>query len=91
MKKNRKMSVFRNQALIMAVCILLCGSVACGSSSDRPADVEKETGEEAKQKPASFEIADLAGTPSDYSSRENWMRIPEITHEVDTIYLYPTC
>ncbi|WP_302620674.1 hypothetical protein, partial [uncultured Muribaculum sp.] len=77
-----KISVFRNQIFVLAACILLCSAVACGSSGDRPADVEKETGEEAKQKPASFEITDLTGTPSDYSSKENWMRIPEITHEV---------
>lgn len=37
------------------------------------------------------EIADLEGTPSDYADKENWMQIPKITHEVDTIYLYPTC
>lgn len=36
-------------------------------------------------------IADLAGTPSDYSNTDNWMTIPEITHAVDTFYLYPTC
>ncbi len=36
-------------------------------------------------------IAELVGTPSDYSKKENWMRIPEITHEVDTFYIYPTC
>lgn len=91
MKKNMKISVLRNQIFVLVACLLLCGAIACGSSGDRPAEVAKETGEEAKQKPASFEITDLAGTPSDYSSRENWMRIPEITHEVDTIYLYPTC
>ena len=71
MKKNMKISVLRNQIFVLASCLLLCGAVACGSSGDQPADVEKETGEEAKQKPASFEITNLAGTPSDYSSREN--------------------
>ena len=89
MKKNMKISVFRNQIFVLAACILLCGPVAC-SRGNRPADVEKETKEEATQKQASFEITDLAGTPSDYSSRENWMSIPDITHAVDTIYLYPT-
>ncbi len=38
-----------------------------------------------------FTIADLAGRPSDYAKEENWLKIPEITHEVDTFYLYPTC
>lgn len=36
-------------------------------------------------------IAKLEGTPSDYAKQENWMKIPEITHEVDTFYIYPTC
>lgn len=27
---------------------------------------------------------------SDYSKKENWMNIPEITKEVDTFYIYPT-
>ena len=31
---------------------------------------------------------DLAST--DYSNAENWYRIPEITKDVDTIYIYPT-
>ena len=63
MKKSMKISIFRNQIVVLAACFLLCGAVACGSSGNRPADAEKETGEEAKQKPASFEITDLVGTP----------------------------
>ena len=43
MKKNMKISVFRNQIFVLAACLLLCGSVACGSSGDQPANVEKET------------------------------------------------
>ena len=37
-----------------------------------------------------FEIRPLVGEPSDYSDANNWLAIPEITHDVDTIYLYPT-
>ncbi len=37
-----------------------------------------------------FQMAKFKGTPSDYAKSENWMNIPEITHEVDTFYLYPT-
>ena len=33
---------------------------------------------------------ELKGVFSDYSIKENWMNIPEITKEADTIYLYPT-
>ena len=36
------------------------------------------------------ELRPLVGEPSDYSDRNNWLAIPEITHDVDTIYLYPT-
>lgn len=90
MRKNLKISVFRKQLFVLAACILLYGAVSCSSKENQPADVGEKTGEETTQNPASFEITELAGTPSDYSTKENWMRIPEITHEVDTIYLYPT-
>ena len=29
-------------------------------------------------------------TPTDYSNAENWYMIPEITKDVDTIFIYPT-
>lgn len=32
----------------------------------------------------------LIGTPSDYSDKNNWINLPEITKPVDTFYLYPT-
>lgn len=57
-----------------------------GGQEDR--DVSQNA---AKQDTDSFVIADLAGSPSDYAQEENWLKIPEITHEVDTFYLYPTC
>ena len=50
MKKNMKISVFRNQIFVLAACILLCGAAAC-SRGDRPADVEKETAEETAEEP----------------------------------------
>ena len=28
--------------------------------------------------------------PADYSDKNNWMKLPEITKNVDTIYIYPT-
>ena len=28
--------------------------------------------------------------PTDYSNPENWYRVPEITRDVDTIFIYPT-
>ncbi len=34
---------------------------------------------------------ELKGTPADYSDRINWLALPEITKEVDTVYFYPTC
>jgi len=45
------------------------------------------TGQRTKQV---FQMEEFIGTPSDYSKNENWMKIPEITHDVDTFYLYPT-
>ena len=57
-----------------------------GGQEDR--DVSQNA---TKQDTDSFVIADLAGLPSDYAQEENWLKIPEITHEVDTFYLYLTC
>ena len=37
-----------------------------------------------------FAIAPLEGEPSDYSDKNNWINIPEITKDADTIYFYPT-
>ncbi len=33
----------------------------------------------------------LKGVASDYSDRNNWLSFPEITKDVDTFYIYPTC
>ncbi len=91
----------RKWLLSLAFCIALCGMAGCGKTSDSPKDTGqqgKDTVQESEKPQASeseteeeFEISELKGVPSDYSKEENWMRLPEITHEVDTIYLYPTC
>lgn len=36
-------------------------------------------------------IRELTGKGADYSDAGNWLNLPEITCEADTIYLYPTC
>lgn len=71
-----------NWMFVIAACFLLGGVTACDSSGNQP----QETGKQEE-----FAITDLAGTPTDYAKEENWLNIPEITHEVDTFYLYPTC
>ena len=38
----------------------------------------------------SYESPALVGTASDYSDENNWIQIPEIQHDIDTIYIYPT-
>lgn len=91
----------RRWILSVAVGAVVCNSVACGNTADLPEDrgkqEETEKQEQVSQQESQtepeggFEIAELTGTPSDYSKEENWMRIPEITHEIDTVYLYPTC
>ncbi len=73
--KIRRMKLC-NWVVVMAACFFLCSTAACGSSGNQPQDTSA--------------IADLVGEPSDYAQEENWLKIPEITHEVDTFYLYPT-
>ena len=80
MKKNKlPKKRFRNRMYVMTACFLLCFITACGSGKNQPQNADTSV------------IADLVGEPSDYSKEENWLNIPEITHEVDTFYLYPTC
>lgn len=65
-----------------AICLVLSFCLAgCGKTG---------TTDEPNAAAGSDAITGLVGTPSDYSNKDNWMVIPEITHEVDTFYLYPT-
>lgn len=76
---------------MVAICLILSVFLAgCGNkgTGDRGG---QNVINEAKEIVGSDAITGLVGTPSDYSKEDNWMVIPEITHEVDTFYLYPTC
>lgn len=84
-----KNKTFRTGILTMAVCLLLSVSLTgCGNAE--PAGTA-ESGLQTGAGQSGAIITGLVGTPSDYSDTENWMTIPEITHAVDTFYLYPTC
>ncbi len=86
-----------NWLLAAMVCLSLCGITACGSNKNQPEvgsrpEAQSEQENAGRQGEAeAFVISDLVGEPSDYSKVENWMKIPDITHDVDTFYLYPTC
>ncbi len=84
----------------IAACVALCSTIACGGggqqegsgSQEAPQEQEGSGSQEAPQgQEENFEIEGLVGEPSDYAAEENWMKLPQITHEVDTFYLYPTC
>lgn len=72
----------------MAACLLLGVSLTGCTKTDPAGTTESGIQSETEQ---SNGITGLVGTPSDYSDNENWMALPEITHAVDTFYLYPTC
>lgn len=96
MEKNKTLRLrLCSWLLAAAVCLSLSGIAACGRDNAQPeagnrqeaaGEQENAGGDEAD----AYEISDLEGEPSDYSKEENWMKIPEITHDVDTFYLYPT-
>ena len=79
-----KVSSAKNLRIIMAaIFLVLSFSLAgCGKNGT--------TNEPNTAAGSDAVITGLVGTPSDYSKEDNWMVIPEITHEVDTFYLYPT-
>lgn len=97
MKKNKTLRVkLCNWLLAAMACLLLASVTACGGNeaqtdvgSSRKAANEQQSPDK-KEEADSFQISDLVGEPSDYSKEENWMKIPDITHDVDTFYLYPT-
>lgn len=84
--------LFRPSLLTLAACFVISG-VGCSTAenSSKVANDKKQT-ESANPKSTQDtpKIAPLQGTPSDYSKSENWMKIPQIIHEVDTFYIYPT-
>ena len=71
-------------SLISFLMILVLMLASCTGTSGGNNPTTEET-----QEPT-FQIKELVGTPSDYSDNNNWLNIPEITHEVDTFYIYPT-
>lgn len=82
---------------MIAICLVLstsltgCSETGAGDTGDSSKQTETNETTEPKETAESTAITGLVGTPSDYSKEDNWMAIPEITHEVDTFYLYPTC
>ncbi len=96
MKKQRfkVASAVSSGIMMIAICLVLsaslagCGKTGAGDTGDSSKQAETN---EPKETAESDEITGLVGTPSDYSKKDNWLAVPEITHEVDTFYLYPTC
>lgn len=72
--------------------ILLLSLCSCGNTSDEDSVPESESPQKTEEAGSDeYKMAELTGTASDYSDESNWLKIPELTKPVDTIYLYPTC
>ncbi len=96
MKKQhfKAASAMSSGIMMIAICLVLSASLAgCGKTETENTGNSSQQAEttEPKETAGSDAITGLVGTPSDYSKKDNWMTIPETTHEVDTFYLYPTC
>ncbi len=94
-KQHFKVASALGSGIIMiAICLVLsasltgCGEKGAGDTGDSS---RQTVTTEPKETAGSDAITGLVGTPSDYANEDNWMTVPEITHEVDTFYLYPTC
>lgn len=83
-----KKKTYQRSILTLTGCLLLSASLIGCEKTEPAGTAESGIQTETAQ---SNGISGLVGTPSDYSDNENWMTIPEITHDVDTFYLYPTC
>ncbi len=70
--------------MIAVICLALsffmagCGKTEAGDTGSS----EQTKTAEPKASEGSDTITGLVDTPSDYSKKDNWMAIPEITHEV---------
>ncbi|MBR1693704.1 MAG: DUF3089 domain-containing protein [Lachnospiraceae bacterium] len=99
MKQKKLVMVF---ALIAAVSVGLtgCGRQRGGAQASEILTEEENVIEESSDtagindtgaaEEETYEITDLVGTASDYSDKDHWLNLPEITKEADTFYLYPT-
>lgn len=73
-------------AILTAAGITLSLLAGCGA----PAQETAQNDTAAQSTEAAYEITDIVGESSDYSNKDNWVSIPEITKDVDTFYIYPT-
>lgn len=80
-RRLRLFAMFAVLITAIGICFYLSG---CSGDSA----IKSETDNQDDRK---FEIKELKGTPSDYSDGDNWLNVPEITHNADTFYIYPTC
>ena len=76
MKETIRMSVRKMLSCIVVICAIVGVSMLTGCKSKKSADQAV--------------VDESAYTPIDYSDKANWMRQPEITKDVDAIYIYPT-
>ncbi|MCH5264661.1 MAG: DUF3089 domain-containing protein [Lachnospiraceae bacterium] len=76
-------------AILLALGMLLGLLGGCGQSGADEGTVNEPVATEDSTD-GSYKIEGLVGTASDYSDKNNWLNIPEITKEVDTFYIYPT-
>ena len=91
--KEEKMKLKKRFLSFLMVLVLIVGLTGCGSNSTNSTPETQTSKTQTATREAetgTYEIENLVGTPSDYSDENNWMKIPEITKEVDTFYIYPT-
>ena len=73
---------------IAVISLLMILALLFASCADEAGDISAARGERGTE--AEFRMAEPVGDPSDYSDADNWLNIPEIIYDVDTVYVYPT-
>lgn len=86
-------AVFLAFQILMTGCGSKKGSDDANNSKQEQTQQTKDTKQtnDSQQTQQDDDIAELVGTPSDYSKEENWLSLPKAERKVDTFYLYPTC
>lgn len=78
----------KNLLALVVIASMVFGITACGSTSKPETGTPTATEDSSATGQASS--VEVTGEAPDYSKKECWYQIPEITKDVDTFFIYPT-
>lgn len=74
----------------VSIISLLIAAIMALSARSSTSDSGTQSTAAPAAEAVAYQMPEPVGTATDYSDANNWLNIPEITYDVDTIYFYPT-